>query len=345
MATGQAAKAARTVVITGVPDGLLHDDVMTDVLMIHFQMSKNNGGDVEEVIYPTKQKGVAYVTFEDQEVVERVLKKDEHRLEDKRLSRYYPLTVTRYCEHVFSSVTSVLNMSVFKDQFVLEDLIEELKKKSSAALSFGPLQSNGHVSVQGSFPAIKLLRDFLLLKAKSLSEKDKGEVPTSHQRPRRRLQQPRLTTETSHFVHGAGEKQVVVLDTDIYHYMKKFYPRTFLGNDDVAVSNMTDGDITMVYIENAGSRSNAEQVLGVKEEIENQSLKLHHVLRKERIYFEEQSGDKQRYKRVCKSLNPHHPHVLAIPYDTHIDVIGNSSEIFEFVKALSNKIQSPLQTK
>ncbi|NXH69821.1 RBM43 protein, partial [Hydrobates tethys] len=100
----QAAKSARTVVIAGIPDGLLHDDVMTDILMIHFQMSKNNGGDVEEVVYPTMKKGVAYVTFEDQEVVESVLKKDEHRLEDKRLSRYYPLKVTRYCENVSSFI-------------------------------------------------------------------------------------------------------------------------------------------------------------------------------------------------------------------------------------------------
>ncbi|NWI25102.1 RBM43 protein, partial [Sula dactylatra] len=100
----QAAKSARTVVIAGVPDGLLHDDVMTDILMIHFQMSKNNGGDVEEVMYPTMKKGVAYVTFEDQEVVESVLKKDEHRLKDRRLPRSYPLKVTRYCENVSSFI-------------------------------------------------------------------------------------------------------------------------------------------------------------------------------------------------------------------------------------------------
>ncbi|NXH16259.1 RBM43 protein, partial [Bucco capensis] len=100
----QAAKSARTVVISGVPDGLLQNDVMADILMIHFQMSKNNGGDVEEVMYPTGREGVAYVTFEDQEVVESVLKKDEHRLKDKRLSRYYPLKVTRYSENVSSSI-------------------------------------------------------------------------------------------------------------------------------------------------------------------------------------------------------------------------------------------------
>ncbi|NXL44919.1 RBM43 protein, partial [Podilymbus podiceps] len=237
---------------------------------------------------------------------------------------------------VFSSVTSVLNMSIFKDRFVLEDLIQEFKKKNTV-LSFGPLQSNGHISVQGSFPAIKLLRDFLLLKAKSLPEEDKREESKSHQRPRR-LQQHRLATETSNLLHdGDRGKQVVVLDTDIYHYMKYFFPQTFPVNDDVLISGITDGDITTVSIENAGSRSGAGQLLRVKEKIENQSVKLHNTLRKERIYFEEHTRDeKWRYKRACESLKPHYPYVLVIPYDTHIDIIGNSSQIFEFTKEVSN---------
>ncbi|NWZ42223.1 RBM43 protein, partial [Brachypodius atriceps] len=92
----RAARATRTIVIAGVPAGLLQDEVMADILTIHFQMSRNNGGDVEEVTYPTRNKGVAYITFEDQGVVERVLKKDQHLLQDKRLARRYPLTVTRY---------------------------------------------------------------------------------------------------------------------------------------------------------------------------------------------------------------------------------------------------------
>ncbi|KFQ35161.1 RNA-binding protein 43, partial [Mesitornis unicolor] len=332
-ATGQAPKSARTVVIAGVPDGLLHDDVMTDILVIHFQMSRNNGGDVEEVTYPTARKGVAYVTFEDQEVVERVLKKDEHRLQDKRLARYYPLTVTRYCENVFISVTSVINMSVFKDQFVLEDLIQELKRKSTA-LSFGPLQSNGHISVQGSFPAIELLRDFLLLKAKSLSEKDLGEDSKIHQGPKRRLQQNRLPTATSNPIRDAdGEKHVVVLDTDIYLYMKHFFPRTFLANDGGVISGVTDGDITTVDIGRAGSGSGAGQGLRLKEKIENQSIELHNYLRKERIDFKELSRDeKRKYKQVCESLKSRYPHVLIIRYDTHMDVIGSSADIFGFTK-------------
>ncbi|NWI51312.1 RBM43 protein, partial [Calyptomena viridis] len=99
----RAAKSTRTVVIAGVPAGLLQDEVMADILTIHFQKSRNNGGDVEEVTYPTRDKGVAYITFEDEEVVESVVRKEDHQLEDWRLCQPYPLRVTRYCEHVSSS--------------------------------------------------------------------------------------------------------------------------------------------------------------------------------------------------------------------------------------------------
>ncbi|NWR39568.1 RBM43 protein, partial [Tachuris rubrigastra] len=101
----RAAKSTRTVVIAGVPDGLLEDDVMADILTIHFQKSRNNGGDVAEVTYPTGNEGVAYVTFEDQKVVESVLRKADHRLEDKRLSQSYPLRVTPYCDKVSSCIS------------------------------------------------------------------------------------------------------------------------------------------------------------------------------------------------------------------------------------------------
>ncbi|XP_030310176.1 RNA-binding protein 43 isoform X2 [Calypte anna] len=341
MASGEADKSARRIVVTGVPHGLLHHDVMTDILIIHFQKSRNNGGDVEEVKYPTEKKGVAYVTFEDPAVVESVLKKDQHRLEDQRLSRSYPLTVTRYCGNVFSSVTSLLNMSVFKDHLVLEELIQELQKKSTD-LSFGPLQPNGTISVQGSFPAIQSLRDFLFLKAKSLSEKEQREDQESHQRPQRRLQQHRLSREPKHPSQD-GEKQVVVLDTDTYHYMKCFFPKIFQINADVVISDTTDGDVTTVCIE---SRSGAGQALRVRENIESQSVKLHQVLRKERIYFEKCTREeKNRYTAVCKSLRSLHPSVLTSFHATHLDIIGTSSEIFKFTKEMSSKIQKLSQAR
>ncbi|NXG03258.1 RBM43 protein, partial [Sakesphorus luctuosus] len=233
---------------------------------------------------------------------------------------------------VFSSVTSVLDMSVFKAQFVLEDLVEEMKRQSKD-LSFGPLQPNGHIAVQGSFPAIKVLTDFLLLKAKPLSEKENTKENKSPWRLRtRRLQEHRSPVETKNSVGDAqGEKQVVVLDTDIYHYMKQFFPNIF-QKDGVVISGVTDGDITTVCVGSAG-KARAGQVSNVKRDIEDWSMKLHSFLRKERISFKEHSRDERhRYKRACERLKPHYPEVLVMPYDTHIEVIGNSSDIYKFTK-------------
>ncbi|NXM09279.1 RBM43 protein, partial [Tyrannus savana] len=233
---------------------------------------------------------------------------------------------------VFSSVTSVLSMGVFKGQFVLEDLVAEMKKQRGD-LSFGSLRSDGQIAVQGSFPAIKALRDFLLLKAKSLSEKDKKEESKSHQRLRRRLQEHRSTTEMRNSVpDGDGGKQVVVLDTDIYRYMKHFFPWIF-QEDGVVVSAVTDGDITTVCVENAG-RADAGQVSSVKKKIEDQSIKLHSILRKIRIPLKEH--EKHRHKGVCERLKSCYPQALVVPYDAHIEVIGFSSDVFEVTKEMSS---------
>ncbi|NWW01637.1 RBM43 protein, partial [Oreocharis arfaki] len=229
----------------------------------------------------------------------------------------------------FLSVTSILNVAVFRDCFVLEDLVEEMKKQSPA-LSFGPLRPNGQIAVQGPFPALRVLREFLLLRAKSLSEEDRREGK-SPQRPRRKLQECRGATETRSSARDArGEKHVVVLDTDIYHYMRHFFPKTFQASG-VVISGVSDGDITTVCIESAGRKAGAAHGLRVKKTIEDCSVELHQILRKERLCFKEPSRvEKQRYKRLCERLKPHFPKVLVIPYDTHIDVVGNSADIFEF---------------
>lgn len=332
-----AGRGTRTVVIAGVPTGLLQDELLADILTIHFQMSRNNGGDVEHVTYPTRKAGVAFVTFEDAGVVERVLKKDQHLLQDKRLPRPFPLTVTRYCRDAFLCVTSTLNMAVFSDHLVLEDLVEEMKQQIPS-LRFGPLQRDGQIAVQGSFPALRVLRDFLLLKAKSLSEEDRRERK-SHQRPRRKLQEHRGAAEMRSSTRDAPrDKRVLVLDTDIYHYMKWFYLKALQGNG-VVISGVTDGDITTVCIESAGSKAGAAQGLKAKKMIEDYSVELQKILRKERICFKEPSrAGKQRHRQLCERLKARYPRVLLIPYDTHLDVVGASADVLGFteeVKRLS----------
>ncbi|NWX38466.1 RBM43 protein, partial [Notiomystis cincta] len=232
---------------------------------------------------------------------------------------------------VFLSATSILNMAVFRDHFLLEDLLAEMQKQSPA-LSFGALQPNGTIAVQGPFPALQVLRDFLLLKAKSLSEEHRREGK-SQLRTRRRLQEHRGATETRNSSRDAGgEKHVVVLDTDIYHYMRCCHPRIFQAND-VVISGVTEGDITTVSIESAGRKAGAAQGLRAKERMENCSAELQEILRKERICFRERSrGERQRHRQLCERLKPRYPRVLVIPYDTHLDVVGTSAEVFRFTE-------------
>ncbi|NXI19242.1 RBM43 protein, partial [Irena cyanogastra] len=230
----------------------------------------------------------------------------------------------------FLWVTSTLSMAVFRDHFVLEDLVEEMKKQSPA-LSFGPLQHDGQIAVQGSFPALRVLREFLLLKAKSLSGEDRREGK-SHQRPRRKLQEHAGAAEMRNSVQDAPrEKQVLVLDTDIYQYMRCFHPRALQGND-VVISGVTEGDITTVCIESAGRKAAAAaQALRAKKTIESCCVELQKILWKERICFQEQSrAEKQRYKQLWERLKPRYPKVLIIPYDTHFDVVGTPADVCGF---------------
>ncbi|NWY28037.1 RBM43 protein, partial [Pheucticus melanocephalus] len=229
----------------------------------------------------------------------------------------------------FLCVTSTLNMAVFRGHLVLEDLVEEMKQQIPS-LTVGPLQRDGQIAVQGSFPALRVLRDFLLLKAKSLLEEDRRERK-SHQRPRRKLQEHRGAVEMRNSTRDVQrEKQVLVLDTDIYHYMKCFYLKALQGND-VVISGVTDGDITTVCIESAGSKAGAAQGLKAKKMMENYSVELQKILRKERICFKEPSrAGKQR--QLCERLKARYPKVLLIPYDTHLDVVGTSADVLGFTE-------------
>ncbi|NWH42114.1 RBM43 protein, partial [Chloropsis hardwickii] len=233
----------------------------------------------------------------------------------------------------FLCVTSTLNMAVFRGHFVLEDLVEEMKKQSPA-LSFGPLQRDGRISVRGSFPELGLLREFLLKKAKSLSEEDRKEGK-SQQRLRRKLQEHRGATETRNSIGDAQrDKQVLVLDTDIYHYMRSFHPRAFQGND-VVISGVTDGDITTVSIESAAGKAGAARGLRAKRIIENCSVELQRILRKERICFKGHSrAEKQRYRQLWERLKLRYPQVLITPHDTHVDLVGTSADVFGLTEEL-----------
>ncbi|XP_036714863.1 RNA-binding protein 43 isoform X1 [Balaenoptera musculus] len=169
------------------------------------------------------------------------------------------LTVSHFSEKVFSSVNAVLDLSVFRSQIGLRSLVMDLKREIPA-LCFSPLEANGRISVQGSFLAIKKLKESLLLKASSLLEKNRNRQSPrgSTWKSSHSLKPPRSSTPET---MRRGER--LVLDTDIFLYLKKtsgFYEST-LKKFHALCQETVDGEITTLCIRNAegGSQPNNEK--------------------------------------------------------------------------------------
>ncbi|XP_054827874.1 RNA-binding protein 43 isoform X2 [Eublepharis macularius] len=345
-ATAQAAKPQRTIVVYGIPDGLLEDDIMTDILMIHFQKAKNKGGDVEDIVYPTPTKGVAYITFEDRQ--ENVLAKAEHHLQDKRLPVDCPLKVSLYGESVFICVSCLLDLSILREKNTLEDLVEDLRKNFTA-LSFGTLHSNGQITVQGPFSSIHSLQNKLALKVhNSLSKSDvksgRKESKADHRSNTKPAKSDLSLEVSNNFVQSTKKEGLIVaLDTDIYLYMKTFKEKMYqksLEKCGVNSYEVRDGEITTIYLDNDPSNPSLGQLELAKSMVEYMAADLQSCLRKERLSLEGFSRvEKHKHEQACENVNSQYPHVLVLPYSTYIDIIGTSSDIYEFTQQVNKMVR------
>ncbi|ELW48979.1 RNA-binding protein 43, partial [Tupaia chinensis] len=328
----------RTVVVAGLPVGCFSDHSLATLVKSHFQDVKNEGGDVEDVIYPTKTKGVAYVIFKEKKVAENVIKQKKHYL--VKNAGYARLTVSHVSEKVFSSVTAVLDLSIFWSQVILESLVKDLKKKIPT-LSFSRLEHNGRISVKGSFLAIKKLKETLQLKANSLLEKNRNCISEEREWNRQSLQRGAqrrsnaseslraLTPET------AECEEMLVLDTDVFSYLKQkcgFYEDT-LHKFHILSQERADGEITTVCLKNAQAGSQPHNVKHVKELLEEWARALHFELRKETfILGGKGEKEKRNIEQACKQVSSRYLRVLVSIYRTHIDIIGSSSDTYQFKK-------------
>ncbi|XP_059560494.1 RNA-binding protein 43 isoform X2 [Myotis daubentonii] len=345
----------RTVVVAGLPVGLFSDLLLTTLVKRHFQDIKNEGGVVENVIYPTRTMGVAYVTFKEKKVAENVIRKKKHYLAEK--VGPIQLAVSHFSEKVLISVNAILDLSVFRGQFPLESLVRDLKKKIPS-LCFSPLKQNGRISVQGSFLAIKKLKESLLFKASSLLEKSRSCISEaekrSRQSPRRSLQRshnslesPRSSVpETARRGETARCGETLVLDTDVFLYLKKngVYEST-LRKYHVLCQERVEGEITTICIKNArdGLRPNNEKL--VKEYFEKYSHALHFELRKETFDLEgKEKRERGNIKLACEQLSlRYHQKLLVNFYKTHIDIIGSSSDVYSFKKEVMKFIRQTVR--
>ena len=216
-------------------------------------------------------------------------------------------------------------------------------KREIPALCFSPLEANGRISIQGSFLAIKKLKESLLLKASSLLEKNRNRQSPreSTWKSSHSLKPPRSSTPET---MRRGER--LVLDTDIFLYLKKtsgFYEST-LKKFHALCEETVDGEITTLCIRNAEGGSQPNNEKQVKELIEKYSHALHFELRKETFILEgKENREKRNIKLACEQLSSRYLQVLVNFYYTHIDIIGSSSDTYLFKKEVMKLIRQKVR--
>lgn len=152
-------ESRRTVVVSGVP-AALPAGRMADKLTIHFQSRRrSDGGDVEELKYPTNMDGVAFVTFDRAEDAVKVTRKKQQILTDSEFPQQYVLTVFPFSTDVFVYVAgATVDLSTFGSDPA--SLIKSLQS-AHRSLRFQPLLP-GKVSIEGPFSAVQALRADLI---------------------------------------------------------------------------------------------------------------------------------------------------------------------------------------
>ncbi|KAM6174685.1 RNA-binding protein 43 [Erethizon dorsatum] len=328
--------AERAVIVAGLPVDLFSDQQLAALVKSYFQDVETEGGEIEDVIYPTRTKGVAYVIFKERKVAKNIVRQKKYQLAKK--AGHAQLTVSHFSEKVFNSVKAILDLSVFRSQIVLESLVMDLKNKIPN-LSFSPLGPSGTISVEGSFLAVKRLNEFLLSKASSLLEKNKNFISAGRKWNRQSSKQSQqrsdnlvetlrtLVPETSR----SGE--MLVLDTDVFLYLKRkcrIYETT-LNKFHILSQERVDGEVTTIWLKNAQVGSQPSKVQYVRELFEEWSQSLSFELRKETFTFGgKKNSEKRNTEWACEQLRSKYNRVLINFYKTHVDIIGSSSDTYQF---------------
>ncbi|XP_043850991.1 RNA-binding protein 43 [Dromiciops gliroides] len=324
----------RTIVVSNVPVGNFNDEAMADILKWYFQNANNKDGEVENVTYPTRNKGVAFVTFKEIKGVENILKKEKHFLTEDGL---FPtcLTVSHFSENVIRCVSVHLDLSIFGNEAILENLVTELEKIPS--LKFYPIQSNGEVIVKGSFLAIKKLREVLLLKASSLHGNNPNCV--SLRKRKKKKISPEWSTSMSSILPTMSDttrnEQIIVLDTDVFKYMKYGNPmyEKALKDFNIVSQEIVDDEVTTICLRGPQTDSHSDHLKKVKELIEAFSYTLSLELRKETLSLD--GKDMNEVKQIllaCQLLKPQYPQILVKCNSKRIEIIGNSTDTYQFKK-------------
>ncbi|XP_077052600.1 RNA-binding protein 43 [Siphateles boraxobius] len=132
--------------VNGLPDNY-PANMMIDKLTMHFLRRSNKGGDVLTVIYPTYNKGQAYVVFESAEVPGVLQHTHVLILE----SQFYPLDIKKvHHPQLDMPAEAILDLNMFSSHSKIQELLHSHGFQMSKI-------SPGQLQLEGSFLKLKLV--------------------------------------------------------------------------------------------------------------------------------------------------------------------------------------------
>ncbi|XP_022791122.1 uncharacterized protein LOC111330520 isoform X2 [Stylophora pistillata] len=146
-------KATKSIVVSKIPLKTADKDVYGDII-IHFQKERNGGGEIETVFIP--KKGTAVITFDDKNVVGKVLEQSHtFRGEELKVERL----VTEHSPVVFQKVEGRVSLNSFHlSRQEAQNMLEILRDKANVR----PQDSiTGECVLAGTFDQIKATGDVL----------------------------------------------------------------------------------------------------------------------------------------------------------------------------------------
>ncbi|XP_040290600.1 uncharacterized protein LOC121003095 isoform X1 [Bufo bufo] len=331
-----------------------------DKLTIHFLRSRNGGGELESIDIIQGNPTYAIVTFEDDEVVQRVLRIEDHILQvnDKIYNLVVSeVTVKLELEEVFQKLSLTVNYKNFPES--CRSLLKNLKQ-TRKAVKFDFDEKFMMCTISGPYTEIQTLAQEILSKLevghtnlqqissdtrrKAKSDRLKNSEPQDlpqhlHQRsvpPYGSADEVRYIPQTESLEQL---QEPFVWDSDIFKYIQKFHNLEYqeiLNRYHVRAVDESAEEITTIYLQPvkvgknhlADLRSARSKLMGLY-----QGLEL--LLRKEQIDKRDVYED-QDFRVLLRDLQKLFPMLLCHDDDRYLYLIGNGVDVAQGKQHISD---------
>lgn len=350
---------------TDIPAGRARDK-----LTIHFLRSRNGGGEVENIDIIQGNPAYAIVTFEDDGVVEGVLRIKDHtlRVHDK----IYNLVVSEVTgklelEEVFQKLSLTVNYKKFPQS--CRSLLKNLPQThKDVKLDFD--EKSMTCIISGRYAVIQSLAQEILSKLE-IGCTDLKEISSDTRRKTKsdRLKDrsdppdiPQVLEERSVAVYGSASEakylqktesleqllEPFVWDSDIFKYIQKFHSLEFQEIQDkyhVLAVDESSEEITTIYLQTLnGGKNPLADLRAARSRLTGLYQGLELLLRKEQIDKRDVYGDQDFHRGLIRELQKLYPMLLCHDDDRFMYLIGNGVDVAhgkQYISDLQLKLDRP----